>query len=306
MVILSVVFAAALAAGALPLDGTQSAVVPEPRAPLIAPNPVLAAGDEAWARRDEGRSGARASSRRISETVSRYEEAAEVPDAVEPRWKLARALFFKAKFTGQEREAQRALFEKARSAGEEAIAILRRRAAADGKTLPPGAPPAAVATALSAERDAAPAFFWTAVAWGEWGQIAPRVRAAKAGAASKIRDHATTVIALDPEFEEGGGYRVLGRLHHRAPRIPLVTGWVSRTEALRNLRLAVRIAPRNFVNRHFLAEALADGSPVEKAEAIRIEKELVADAPSPGHLVEDLAIQEEARRDLRAWSSRLS
>jgi hypothetical protein len=227
--------------------------------------------------------------------------AARVADAVEPRWKLARALFFEAKFTGRDRDDSRALLEKARDAGEEAIAILRRRAEAPGR--PVSTDPRRVAAALSGERDAAPTYFWAAVAWGEWGLVAPRITAAKKGAAAKVRDYAATVIALDPRFEEGGGYRVLGRLHHRAPRIPGLTGWVSRAEGIRNLRLAVKTAPRNFINRHFLAEALADGDRTAKSEAIQIERELVADAPSPGHLVEDLAIQEEARRDLAAWSA---
>jgi hypothetical protein len=267
------------------LIGSARAVLAAGAAPPA--NPVLAAADAAWARRAEDRSGAQASSRRISEAVARYEEASKDPDAVEPRWKLARALFFEAKFTGLDREAQRALLEKARRAGEEAVAILGRRAA-------------------PADADAAPAYFWTAVAWGEWGQIVSRARAAKAGAASKIRDYSTKVIALDPKFEEGGGYRILGRLHDRAPRIPLVTGWVSRKEALRNLRSAVRVAPRNFVNRHFLAEALAGGTAAEKAEAIRIEQELVAEPPTAERLVEDLAIQEDAKRDLRAWTGRPS
>ena len=80
-----------------------------------------------------------------------------------------------------------------------------------------------------------------------------------------------------------------------------MTGWVSRAEALRNLRLAVRTAPRNFVNRHFLAEALADGGAPDRAEAVRIERALVADSPNPAHRVEDVAIQEEARKNLAAW-----
>ncbi len=62
-------------------------------------------------------------------------------------------------------------------------------------------------------------------------------------------------------------------------------------------------APKNFVNRHFLAEALANGDPSGKAEAIRIEAELVADTPSPAHLVEDLAIQDEAKKNLAAWKA---
>jgi hypothetical protein len=262
------------------------AVTESESAMAAAPNPVLAAADAAWLRRDEGRTGGLASSRRIAEAVSGYESAAASPDSVEARWKLARALFFEAKFTALDRDAQRARFEKARDASEEAIALLGRR----------GAP-------LAGDPDAAPTYFWGAVAWGEWAQVVPRVKAARTGAATKVRDYAAKVVALDPKFEEGGGYRILGRLHDRAPRIPFVTGWVSRSEALRNLRLAVDVAPRNFINRHFLAEALAKGDRAAREEAIRIEKGLVDDVPSPSHLVEDVAVQQDAKRHLAAWTA---
>lgn len=267
----------------------------------MAPDPVIAAADRAWSRRDEGRVGARAASTRINEAITGYEKAAESPSHVEARWKLARALFFRAKYTGLGPDAQRAAFVKAREAGEEAIALVREAPANRGGVIPVDAPPERVAAALSREPAAAPTYFWTAVAWGEWGLLAGRYQAAKAGAATRVRDYAATVIALDPAFEDGGGYRILGRLHHRAPRIPYVTGWVSRAEAVRNLRLAVKVAPKNFVNRHFLAEALADQGAAAKTEAIRIERGILADAPSPGHLVEDLAIQAEARKNLTAW-----
>ena len=58
---------------------------------------------------------------------------------------------------------------------------------------------------------------------------------------------------------------------------------------------------RNFANRHFLAEALYGGDAKEKAEAIALEEALVADAPSPQHLIEDLKTQEDARQNLAAW-----
>jgi tetratricopeptide (TPR) repeat protein len=295
-----------LSALALALAALQAPPVPDYRRDLqlillVGPDPVVAAADVAWSRRDQGRVGARASPTRISEAISGYEKAAESPENVEARWKLARALFFRAKYTGLAPNSQRAAFVKARDAGEKATALLRRRSGNPAGALPVDAPPQQVASALSRERDAASTYFWTAVAGGEWGLLAGRYRAAKAGAATKVRDYAATVIALDPTFEEGGGYRVLGRLHHRAPRIPYVTGWVSRGEAVRNLRLAVQVAPRNFVNRHFLAEALADQGGAGRAEAIRIEEEILADAPSPGHLVEDASIQAEARKNLAAW-----
>jgi hypothetical protein len=268
---------------------------------LVGPDPVIVAADRAWQRRDEGHVGARASRDRISEAIAGYAKAAEASENAEARWKLARALFFEAKLTGLDKDAQMALYERARTAGDEALAILQRRA--PGGSLPEAASPRRIAAALARDRDAPPAYFWTAVAWGEWGLLAGKLRGARAGAATRIRDTAATVVALDPAFEEAGGYRVLGRLHQRAPRIPYVTGWISKAEGLRNLRLAVRTAPKNFVNRHFLAEALAAGGPSGRAEAIRIEKEIVAEAPSPGHLVEDLAIQDEAERNLLAWKA---
>ena len=268
---------------------------------LVAPDPVVAAADRAWSRRDEGRVGARASSKRINEAIAGYEKAAESPSNVEARWKLARALFFRAKYTGLAAKSQLATFLEARGAGEEAIALLRRAAGTRGTALSDDAPPQRIAETLSREPHAAPTYFWTAVAWGEWGLLATRLQATKARAALKVRDYSSTVIALDPAFEEGGGYRILGRLHHRAPRVPYVTGGVSRPEGIRNLRLAVKAAPVNFVNRHFLAEALAGQGGAGKAEAIRIEKEILADAPSPGHLVEDTSIQAEAKKNLAAW-----
>jgi len=269
----------------------------------VAVDPLLTQGDARYQERQEGRRGARASLLPISGAIAAYEEAARRHrHDPEPRWKLARALYFKASYTGLETDARLALFEKARRAGEEALGILAERAQARGAKSFSDLSFREKAAALHDDRNAAPSYFWTAVAWGEWALAVGKLNAARTGAAERIRDYARMVIALDSEFEEGGGYRVLGRLHDQAPRIPLLTGWVSRKEALRNLRLAVKVAPENFVNRHFLSEALAEGSGAERAEAVRIAKSLVAGAPSPGHLVEELKIQENAKRNLKTWS----
>jgi hypothetical protein len=283
--------------------GAQPVVTPDIRDTLlVGPDPVIAAADKAWQRRDEGHVGGRASRERIGEAIAGYEKAAQQSsESAEARWKLARALFFDAKLTGRDQDDELAIYVRARKAGDEALAILSRRA--PGGPLPANATPKQVAAALAKDRDAPPAYFWTAVAWGEWGQLATKMQGMKTGAATRIRDAAATVIALDPSFEEAGGYRVLGRLHQKAPRVPYVTGWVSRADGLRYLKLAVNTAPKNFVNRHFLAEAMAGDGAAGRMAAIRIEKELVADSPSPGHLVEDLAIQDEARKNLAAWKA---
>ncbi len=281
----------------------QQKVEPPDAIRLPDTNPLIAEADVHYDRRQEGRVGATANPREIAQAVAGYDRAAQAPDSAEARWKLARALYFQGCYTGQDRDARLAIFEKARRVSEEAIRILERRGRARNVPSIEDRSPSEVSALVGSDRDAAPTFFWAAVAWGQWALAWGKIRAARTGAAGKVRDYSETLIAIDPEFEEGGGYRVLGRLHHQSPWIPFLTGWVSRGTALENLRRAVAVNQRNIVNRHFLAEALADGSPAERAEAVRIEEKVVADSPSPGHLVEELAIQEEARRNLAKWKA---
>lgn len=282
-------------------DGAQSDPHPFPGDSRGGSNPYVAAGDAAYSRRQDGRVGSVASPRRISEAIAAYQTAAEAPDNLEARWKLLRAYAFKGAYTGLDPESRLAVFATARRVADDAIAILARRVERrDGSNLAKLLP-AARAEALVREPDAAATFFWSAACFGQWALAVGKEKAASAGAADRIRDDAATVIAIDPQFEDGGGYRVLGRLHDQAREISFLADWVSRTEALRNLRLAVSVDGRNFSSRHFLAEALSRGSKEERAEAVLLEEALLREAPSPQHLVEDLAVQDQARRNLSEW-----
>jgi tetratricopeptide (TPR) repeat protein len=269
----------------------QQAVNPQEGVRPSSQNPLVLEGDSHYGRREEGRVGAQANSREIMLAIAAYDEAAKAPDNAESRWKLARALYFRGSYTGLDQASRTAVFDKARRRGDEAVAIVERRAR---NPLPFDA---------KKDPDAAPSYFWAAVVWGQWALASGKLEAAKTGAADKIRDYATAVIGLDPDFEDGGGYRVLGRLHDQSPWIPFVTGWVSREEAVKNLRLAISVAPKSIINRIFMAEVLWSGSAEEKAEAIRLAESVVADAPSPNRIVEELKLQEDARTDLRKWKA---
>jgi tetratricopeptide (TPR) repeat protein len=258
----------------------------------------VAEGDAHYEKRQEGHAGGSADPAEILAAISSYEAAARSPDDADARWKLARALYFRGAYTLLDAAQRRSIYEEARRVAEEAFAIVGRRS---GAALKGGLPPISAAAALRSDADAAPVLFWGAVAWGQWALAVGKVEAARMGAASRIRDITQLLIAVDPEFEEGGGYRILGRLHDEAPRIPFVTWWVSRAEALANLRRAVAVAPRNPINRHFLAEALARGSVSEMEEAVRLEEDVLATAPSSDHLVEELFVQDDAKRNLALW-----
>jgi tetratricopeptide (TPR) repeat protein len=201
------------------------------------------------------------------------------PDSTEARYRLVRALFFRAAFCGSGPEERKRIFEEARRTGEEGVARLDAAVA--------GREGAARAAALRKVPGGGEVLYWAAVAWGEWALGRSRLAAVRAGAPRRIRDLAQRVIDVDPDLEEGGGYRVLGRLHHQSPSIPFVTGWVSRETSLRCLRRAYAAFPDNTVNQYFLAEALLRHERSRREEARTLLARLAAAPPKEEYRVED-------------------
>jgi len=292
-----------LVASALLAPGMAAQQRLEPPNPLEPKqgNPYIREGDAHYGRREEKRAGPVADRGEIAAAARAYETASEAADSAEARWKLARALIFQGSYTAIEAAARQAVYEKARRVSEDGIRIVERRAKRGGAKDFDLLSALDIAATSRKDADASPVFYWAAVSWGQWALARGKEEATKLGAAQKIRDYATILIELDPGFEDGGGYRVLGRLHDQAPRMQGETEWVSREEAIRNLRLAIKTDATNFANRLYLAEALARGTAAERAEAVRLAQGLVSDAPSPTRLVEELRIQADAAADLASW-----
>ena len=158
------------------------------------------------------------------------------PESIPARTGLLRALFFRGGFCGEAGATQKATFEEAKRLAEESMRRLEARAAA-----------LRAASRLEAMRQipgAAGLAFWSAVAWGQWS-LDHKVAAAWQGAAAKVRDLGGLALALDPGYEQGSPYLMIGRLHAEAPKIPFLTGWVSRQKALDSLRQALAVSPGN-------------------------------------------------------------
>lgn len=263
---------------------------------------AVAAFDDAWARRAEGAAGGAAGAGAVAAVVAAGRSAmAATPASLPARWRLMRALYFQGEHATSENGAKRGVFEEGKSLGEATLDLIRKEAGASaGKDLSK-ATPVELVPFVKGRPDVVPCFLWASVNWGKWALVFGKSAAARQGAAAKIRDYATAVVQLDPSFDEGGGYRVLGRLHHQTPSIPFITGWASRTDALRYLHLAVEKGPRNFVNRLYLAEAIWDYEKERRPEARRMLEALVADVPSPALPVEDARAQEDAKALLSVW-----
>jgi hypothetical protein len=147
---------------------------------------------------------------------------------------------------------------------------------------------------------------WTAGHWGEWGLVRGKFAAARGGVAGRVRDLAQTVVDLDPSFEDAAGYRILGRLHSEAPKIPFITGWVSHRKGVQYLRRAYLAAPGHPGTCHFLAEAILDHEGEKRDEAKRLLDQCAALVPREGTALEDSRYVTAARKrleELRAASS---
>lgn len=262
----------------------------------------LSEADRLWALRAEGATGGHARGAAIDPVIAACRAALDKePGSVAALGRLMRALYFKGEYVADDVAQKREIFDEGRKAAEQALDLLRREASKSlGKDLSK-ATPVELAPYLEGRVDATDAFEWAAADWGKWSLAFGKMAAVKQGAAAKIRDYAQAVILLDPAYDAGAGYRILGRLHHQTPSVPFLTGWASRAEALKNLRLAVATGPKNFLGRQFLAEAIWDYETDRRAEARALMRGLVDEAPQPEWLVECRRSQEEAAAKLREW-----
>lgn len=249
--------------------------------------PLLERGDARYAARAEGAEGGTAATASIDAAIAAYREAFATCPQPAVRFRVLRALFFRGAFSGAAEREKRAFFDEAKALAESGVAELEKGAGKEKRL-----------ARLRETPDAVALYFWSAVVWGEWAQVRGTLPAVFDGAAGKIRDLAATVVALDPEFESRGGDRVLGRLHDRCPKVPLVTGWVSRDKALVHLRRSLEADPANTVTQLFLAEALLERGPGERKEARGLLERCAAAAPRERYLVEDAHYIAEARRIL--------
>ncbi len=246
----------------------------------------LAAGREAFAARALGRQDIRAVAGPIDTAIESFEAALDLdPASFEARVALLKALFFKGEHVLTDRDAKLAVFERGRALAEEGIQILTRNTDLD----PTGAKNRdSLVAHLGHEPDAVGVYFFAAVHWGLWGRYRGKIAAARKGVAGKIRDYAAVVLALDPDYESGGGHRILGRLHAEAPKLPFVTSWIDRDIAIRELELAHRADPEDALSLLYLAEALLEHDSSRRAEARTLLEKLVGKAPNPEYLVEEL------------------
>lgn len=258
------------------------------------PNHALARGREAYERRAEGHRGARARTEPIDEAITHFRHALDRdPEDRTARWMLLRALYFKAEYALEDDDAKLQVFENAIDIADEGRERLLAQVGLvdDSESLAP----ATVAEALRGEPGAAEIYFWSAAHWGLWGRYRGKLAAARQGVATRVRDYAEITSRLDENLEEAGGHRILGRLHTEAPKLPFVTGWVDRDEAVRHLERAAELDPEALLTKLFLAEALLEFRLQRRQEALELLESVARSSADPAMIVEETKTIDDAR-----------
>ena len=213
---------------------------------------------------------------------------------------MLRAIHFAGDFAAPGEEESRRLFDRASEVSDEGLELL-----ADGvgsrvrlEVMEPEEVRVRLAAADVSPRDVARLYFWSAINWGAWSQRAGLLGAVQQGVANRIHRYTLMTIALEPDYDEGGAFRLLGRLHAELPRVPFVSGWVDREASIPLLEQAYAMAPANPGNRLLLALTLLDLAPDRRSEALDLLEQLEELTPRPPMLIEDLAMQKAARERL--------
>jgi hypothetical protein len=264
--------------------------------------PFVTEADSVWAGRAEGAHGGQARVAPVRKVLSLLRaELAERPLSIEARWRLMRALYFAGEYASSGVPEAKGCFLEATHVADDCLTHLRMRATEGSSRNFSRATPVELVPRLAGDPEAASAFEWGGVAWGMYALAEGMFAAAREGVAGRIRDYAEAVVKLAPTLDDAAGDRALGRLHHKTPSIPLITGWISKKEAIRHLRKAVAAAPTSLVNRLFLADALWDLDATNRDEAIAIAEGVVDGHPDSKWLVEHERARADARALLKIW-----
>ncbi|MEE8525747.1 MAG: hypothetical protein V3T72_17555 [Thermoanaerobaculia bacterium] len=233
----------------------------------------------------------------IAAAIAAYEEALKLhPESVWLHVKLMDALYFQGFYVVEERRLQRPIFDHLLELSGRALGLVAAKTGKENELA--SLPLEKQAEILRRVPEAAEAHFWASAAWGLWGMAHSSWTALRAGVLHKVQDHASMVILLDDRSHDAGGLRILGRMHTKTPRVPLITGWIDRRKGLSLLRRALAISRRDARTLLFLAEAILEYEKENRDEAIELLRELDRRTPDPAELYEETEVLRQARDEL--------
>tara|TARA_Y100000590_G_scaffold273203_1_gene306716 strand:+ start:3874 stop:4638 length:765 start_codon:yes stop_codon:yes gene_type:complete len=232
----------------------------------------LEKGMEWYNRRAEGSVGSMAKADPIGRAIDHLEKALSGTDGDKAALMLMKALYFKGEYTTSDEDEKKEIFDRGKRFAEKYV---------------------------SHYPDSAPFRYWFLVNLGSWSKAYGIITAAREGVADLMKEHSEKIIQLDPDYEHGGGYFMLGAVHYSSPYIPFLLSWPDNDEAIVWLQKAVATGKPRLVQMIYLAQALYEDG--QEKEAISILEKVKATRPAAETLVENRDDIREAKELLRKY-----
>ena len=135
--------------------------------------------------------------------------------------------------------------------------------------------------------------YWYLASMSNWAKTVGLRSITKMGGGDEFRDKAVDVIILDPEYENGGGYFLLGAVYFTAPYIPLISTWPENTKAIKYFKKAVETGSATPLQQVYLAKALIKENLMDEAKKVLINISKIT--PNSDNFIEDSTYIEEAK-----------
>ena len=225
-------------------------------------------GVDFYSKRQAGSKGSLASNENIDKAIEQFSSALQTSETEkEAALYLLKSYYYKAEFAIQDKEEKKNIFNEGKALGEKYIE----------------------------KYPTSPEFrYWYLVNLGSWAQVYGILTAAREGVSDLMKTHSEKIIELDPEYQNGGGYFMLGAVHFKSPYIPFLLSWPDNDDAIKYLQLSVDTGNAEMNQKNYLAQALSKDGRDKKARALL--EEVLNTKPSTATLVEDLDDIEEARQ----------
>lgn len=210
----------------------------------------------------------RASSTNINKAIDAFQRSLDTNiNPSESAASLLKSYYFKGMFTGKSEDRRQKIYGEGRELGK---------------------------NMMEKYPDSAPIKFWYGANIGRWAKVHGFVKAATNGIAKKLRRICKDIIEINPEYQGGGGYRILAQVHFYSPNIPLLMSWPSDEKALELIEKALNIAPDHPTNRMLYGEVLLEFD--RHQEAKKQLQYIIETAPRSTHKVEDRYMQYRSRQ----------
>ena len=228
-------------------------------------------GIDRYQNRHAGSVGISASEETIDQAIKYFSHAIQKPEfEQDAALYLLKSYYYKAEFATPKKESKKKIFNIGKALGEKYIEKYPNSAAMR---------------------------YWYLVNLGSWAEIYGILSAAREGVADIMKTHSEKIIELDPGYQDGGGFFMLGAVHYKSPYIPFLLSWPDNDEAIKYLQMSLDTGKPTLNQKIYLAQALKKNRQQDDAEILL--QEVINSKPDSTYLVEELDDIEEARQLLK-------